>query len=227
MISEALRKRINALRQRTTARGCTEAEAMEAAAKMAELMREYGLSDDELDMTQEAARLHASERSPRATLWAAIARCTNTAAMLSSSLDGRVIIFIGKEPGPEIAAYLHDVCETAITHEVKKFKKSEFYRRRRSTATRKQASAEFTSGLVFSLTMRLLDLFKPRISAREIQQAEAERDRRYPETRSVKTPAYKPRFDHARYAGALAGDNVNIAHGVRGREPQKLIGGAK
>ncbi|KEY05824.1 DUF7168 domain-containing protein [Brucella inopinata] len=227
MISESIRRRINALRERTTARGFTEAEAMEAAAKVAELMREHGLHDSDLAMTQEAAALNGAVRSARASLWPVIARCTNTAALISSSLDGRVMIYVGKEPGPEIAAYLHDVCDTAINNEVKRFKKGDFYRRRRSTATRKQAVVDFTTGLVASLSGQLFQMFKPSISAIECRKAQEERNRRYPDSRSVKTTSHKTRFDHARYAGVAAGENVNISHGVRGREPQRLIGGAK
>ena len=227
MISETIRKRVNALRQRTTARGFTEAEAMEAAAKVAELMREHGLHDNDLEMTQDAADLSGSLRSARSSLWPVIAHCTNTAALMSSSLDGRVMIYVGKEPGPEIAVYLHDVCETAINHEIKRFKKGEFYSRRRSTVTRKQAVTDFTIGLVASLKGQIYNLFKPNMSAIALREAEFERERRYPDTRTVKTPAQKTRFDHARYAGAMAGENVNISRGVNGREQQKLIGGGR
>ncbi|MCM0751172.1 hypothetical protein DEA98_06810 [Brucella pseudogrignonensis] len=227
MISENIRRRINALRERTTARGFTEAEAMEAAAKVAELMREHGLHDSDLEMTQEAAAMNGSARSIRSKLWSTIARCTNTAALLSSSLDGRVVIYIGKEPGPEIAAYLHDVCDTAISNEIKRFKKGDFYRRRRSTTTRKQAVADFSAGLTVSLNRQLLLMFKSGMCATEQRYAEIERERRFPDTRTVKPTTYKSRFDHALYAGAAAADNVNISHGVRGRESQRLIGGAK
>lgn len=225
MSNEAIRKRIKALRERTTARGFTEAEAMEAAAKVAELMREHGIHVSDLEMTQEAAAMNGSERSIRAKLWSTIARCTNTAALLSSSLDGRVVIYIGKEPGPEIAAYLHDVCDTAISDEVKRFRKGDFYRRR-STATRKQAVADFNAGLIVSLNRQLLLMFEASMSASEQRLAEIERERRFPDTRTVKPTTYKSRFNHALYAGAAAGKNVNISRGVSGREPQRLIGGA-
>ena len=227
MIDDSIRKLINALRQRTTARGFTEAEAMGAAAKVAELMRQHGLQEGDLEMTQDTAALNGSARSARASLWPVIARCTNTAALMSNSLDGRVMIYIGKEPGPEIAVYLHDVCETAINHEVKRFKRGEFYLRRRSTATRKQAVLDFTIGLVASLSGQLFQMFKPSISAIECRIAQDERDRRYQDSRTVKTPSHKTRFDHARYAGVAAGDNVNISRGVQGQGAQKQIGGTK
>lgn len=227
MSNEAIRKRIKALRERTTARGFTEAEAMEAAAKVADLMREHGIHAADLEMTQEAAAMNGSARSIRAKLWSTIAQCTNTAALLSSSLDGRVVIYIGKEPGPEIATYLHDVCDTAISNEIKRFKKGDFYRRRRSTATRKQAVADFSAGLIVSLNRQLLLMFKPSMCATEQRYAEIERERRFPDTRTVKPTTYKSRFDHALYAGAAAGKNVNISRGVYGSEPQKLIGGAQ
>ncbi|SCM75420.1 conserved hypothetical protein [uncultured Pleomorphomonas sp.] len=46
---EKLKAKIRALREMTSTRGCTEDEAMAAAAKAAELMREYGVSDVELE----------------------------------------------------------------------------------------------------------------------------------------------------------------------------------
>ncbi|WP_273794717.1 DUF2786 domain-containing protein [Brucella intermedia] len=226
MSNEAIRNRIKTLRERTTARGFTEAEAMEAASKVAELMREHGIHAADLEMTQEAVAMVGSARSFRTKLWATIARCTNTSPLLSSSLDGRVVIYIGKEPGPEIAVYLHDVCDTAIINETKRFKKGDFYRRRRSTATRKQAVADFTAGLIVSLNRQLMSLFTSSMCDVEQRRAEAERGRRFPDTSTVKPTTYKSRFDNALCEGAAAGKKVTISHGVRGREPQKLIGGA-
>lgn len=226
MSRETIRKRINALKTRTTARGCTEAEAMEAAAKVAELMREHGLSDDELEMTQEAAGVKTSTRSARALLWPTIANCTNSAAMITSAEKGYQVIFVGREPWPEIAVYLMEICNNAIDHEISKFKKDEFYRRRRSVATKRQAVADFTSGLVLRLRHRLHSLFADNQSDNATQKAKEERDRRFPNTSSITLKSHKARYDDATGAGWRAGANVKLSHGVNGSQPLKMIGGA-
>lgn len=225
MNSETIRKRINALRSRTTARGCTEAEAMEAASKVAELMRDHGLSEDELEMTQDAAAVKTSTRSARALLWPTIANCTNSSAIVSSNMKGHEIIFVGREPGPEIAVYLMDVCNNAIDHEIGKFKKDDFYRRRRSVATKRQAVADFTSGLVHRLRIRLRTLFMESMSDVALITSQNERDRRFPQSSSITIKNHKPRFGDAQDAGWRAGANVKLSHGVNGSQPTKLIGG--
>lgn len=226
MNRETIRKRINALRDRTTARGYTEAEAMEAAAKVAELMREYGLSDNDLEMTQEAAGVKTSTRSARALLWPTIANCTNSAAIITSVGKDHKVIFVGCEPWPEIGVYLMDVCNNAIDHEVSKFKKDDFYKRRRSVATKRQAVADFTSGLVRRLRVRLHSLFTETMSDDAALKSQIERNRRFPDTSSITLKSHKIRYDDAAGAGWRAGANVKLSHGVNGSQSTKMIGGA-
>ncbi|MBX8802518.1 DUF2786 domain-containing protein [Ochrobactrum sp. MR28] len=226
MNRETIRKRINALKERTTARGCTEAEAMEAAAKVAELMREHGLSHEELEMTQEAAGVKTSTRSARALLWPTIANCTNSAAIITTAGKDHKVIFVGCEPWPEIAVYLMDVCNNAIDHEVSKFKKDDFYKRCRSVATRRQAVADFTSGLVRRLRVRLQQIFTETMSDDATLKSQSERNRRFPDTSSITLKSHKTRYDDAAGAGWRAGANVKLSHGVNGSQSTKLIGGA-
>lgn len=226
MNSETIRKRINALKERTIARGCTEAEAMEAAAKVAELMREYGLSDDALEMTQEAAGVKTSTRSARAMLWPTIANCTNTAAIIMSDGKDYKVIFVGCEPWPEIAVYLMDVCNNAIDHEVSKFKNDDFYKLRRSVATKRQAVADFTSGLVRRLRVRLSLLFTETMSDDAALKSQNERNRRFPDASPITLKSHKTRYDDAAGAGWRAGANVRLSHGVNGTQSTKMISGA-
>lgn len=228
MDRETLRKRIAALSQRTTARGCTEAEAMEAAAKAAALLSEHNMSEDELDMAEEAAGVKTASNAPGAMLWPVIATCTNTAALSSRRDGGRIIIFIGREPGPVIAVYLLDVCENAVRSELSKFRKGEFYRRRRSDKTKRHASRDFTAGLSIRLRDRLLELFIDTCSENEMAKAKAERDRRFPHSVASKSYQHKPKFSEATTAGWRAGATVNLAHGVEGHsQPQLLITGGR
>ncbi|MCZ7469030.1 DUF2786 domain-containing protein [Agrobacterium sp. O3.4] len=227
MTTDAIKRRIKALRERTTARGCTEAEAMEAAAKAAQLMRDHGLNASDLVMTEASIGTRTPVASPKALLWNTIATCANCRALVSERrmATGRDITFFGREPGPQIAAYLFEVCENAIKHELSKFRAGDFYQRRRSAKTKRKAVDDFTLGLVQRLAVRLRALFAQSKSGAALLEAEAYLDRRHPHTGTVKQKAHKPRFDEAEHAGWQAGERVNLSHGVDGASSApRLIG---
>lgn len=227
MNRETLAKRISALRQMTVERGCTEAEALSAVAKAAELMREYGLSENDITVDEQAVKSRTKGQSARDPLWDMLGYCTNTAAII---LDGRGECrraFVGIDPGPAIATYLYVVLDRAVDREIALFKASQFYRRRRTVATRRQAAADFTSGLVVRLRRRLRDLLADTVSADALKMAIAARDERYPDTTSIATRETKTRFSEAIAAGWLSGNNINLSHGVDGAaQAPKMIGGA-
>ncbi len=77
MVEKSLLKRIDALRQKTTGRGCTEAEAIAAAEKAAELMRDYGLTEADLSIEQQSVRRKSEGHSVRDDLWRRLADFTN------------------------------------------------------------------------------------------------------------------------------------------------------
>ncbi|MBB4954376.1 hypothetical protein H4S14_004141 [Agrobacterium vitis] len=226
MNRDALKKRIAALRDKTTARGCTEAEALAAAEKAAALMQEYGLTDGDIVMDEQSVRSKTKGYSPRELLWNILGICTNTAIMLMTGVDTRRI-FIGLEPGPSVAAYLYVVLDRAIDREIATFKAGPFYRRRRNISTRRQAVSDFTAGLVDRLAQRIFEMFSPTRSSEAWQNALKARDQRYPDAETINARARKDiRFDTANASGRLAGDNVSLAHGVNGGSEIKLIGGA-
>ncbi|MDL2401279.1 DUF7168 domain-containing protein [Rhizobium mayense] len=226
MDRDDLKRRINSLRRMTTGSGCTEQEALAAAAKAAELMASHGLSADELEMTSSTISTDKGSSSPESRLWGAIASCTNTSVLWTMGPEGKALIFIGRDPWPEIAGYLVDVCSNAVKFEQKKFRAGEFYKRRRATATRRQALRDFTYGLIVRIVERLRELFAATISDAAQAAARAERDRQFASSKVVKSAKYKPRFDQAISAGWRAGGDVHLSHGVGTRSARKLIGGA-
>lgn len=228
MNREALAKRIAALRQMTTERGCTEAEALAAAAKAAELMQEYGLSEQDIEFCEEAVTSKTKGHNPAAELWPVIAHCTNTASIIVSYCvpPKTEVTFVGREPGPQIAAYLLVVLNRAIAHEVKKFKASTFYRRRRTLSTKRQAVADFTVGLVWRLRERLLELFASSVSDEVREAAHNALAERYPAANSVERKKHQTRYSDATWSGWDAGNNVNLSHGVGGSDKPLAIGGA-
>lgn len=221
--SHAIRKKIAALLKLTTAAGCTEGEALAAAAKAAELMREHGMSEISVQMAQSDARIREGARSVRATLWTAVARCTNTACIHLKDGDP-VVRFFGRDPGPEIAGYLAVVLNRAIDREIRLFKSSETYCQRRTLKTKRKAVRDFTSALVSRLSLRLLELFMSQISRAAAVDARTMLDSAFPVRRSHPVKATKTRFDAAAGAGWRAGSNVELSHGVKGGAAARQIG---
>lgn len=227
MISESLKRRIAALRDKTTARGCTEAEALAAAEKAAALMRDHGLTEADIVIDEQATKTRTKGSSPRDVLWRALAACTNTATIIVEGEDNRRV-FIGREPGPEIACYLYVVLDRAIEREIAAFKAGTFYRRRRNVSTKRQAVHDFTVGLVFRLRDRLQALFADAISIEAGEAALSARNERYPLSTSVRSAKTASKFDGAVMSGWMAGQNVSLSRGVsQGGQPALLLGGAE
>ena len=211
-----MKEKIAALRAKTRSAGCTEAEAMAAAELAAKLMADHGLSDAEMEMTEASAREETSRATWRTTLASVIAYCTNTASisLIDRNVGGGEILFVGRDPGPEIAVYLRDVCFRAVARELKAFKSGAFYRRRRTIATRRQAAADFVEMLVVRLSARLHDLFGPTIDDAAIQSARNALQARFKGSVTHRPPERKTRFSEAAGAGWRAGGTVPLNRGV-------------
>lgn len=208
---EKLKAKIRALREMTSARGCTEDEAMAAAAKAAELMREYGVSDLELETESATAATKTRGTGVRDQLVGTIQHVTNTSAIYRHG----DIEFFGVAPGPEIAAYIWTVCNRAIDRGIRTFKDGRLYKARRSDRTRREAVADYTEGMVRRLARRIRDVFGDSHSAELTTKAEQALAIASPRTRSVSPGRAKGSFDSARAAGWLAAGDVTLGHGVQ------------
>lgn len=227
MDRETLRRRIAALLAKTVANGCTEDEAVAAAGVAARLMREHGISTNELQMVLQWVSTRTRGRSPRDALWKRIADCTNTATLIDAldAGDGVRRVFVGREPGPDIAGYLYVVCDRAIDRAIRGFKQTPAYKRRRTRESRRQAVYEFTVGMVGRMILTLKELFAATASASEREIATQEMLDRYPDLRPIKMPIRPVRNGAALSAGYAAGADVNLSHGVNGGAAPALIGG--
>lgn len=226
--AEKLRNRILRLRQYTTGRGCSEAEAMAFAAKAAELMREHGISEEDLVVDQRSVRRKTNGHSLRDALWRKLAHFTNTASLLNEEKGRPVRTFLGHEPGPEVATYLYIVLDRAIDRAVADFKAGTYYKRRRTLVTKRKAVAEFTLVMCARLSARLRELFAESISPAARTAALAVRDQRYPANQVVTTRRQKPgKVTAASIDGFLAGNAVALSHGVKKADAPCQIGGAK
>ena len=209
-----IRDRIRQLQERKTSRGFSEAEALQAAEKAAELMKDFGLTEDDLVIDRRESPTRAGGESVRGKLWSAIAMATNSPATFNRSGGERSIIWIGREPGPEIAVYLHAMLDRALNREVTDFRKGKFYRARRSSKTKSQAVLEFTDALVDRLSHRLLKLFAGTRSQEAMEAAKRARDAAFPGARPVKPKKIAERFGEARDQGWAAGGRVGINRGI-------------
>lgn len=226
-MSDRVKARIAALMKMTRASGCTEAEALAAAEKAAALMREYGLSEADITIGQASVGHRSKGRGARDDLWSVVAHCTNTVCTFvhAPGERGAEVVFLGRDPGPEIAVYLVAVLNRAIDQGVADFRAGTFYRRRRTTSTRRAAVQDFTTGMVLRLSRRLIEIFADTIDMAAKVEAIVARDHRFADATDIAAPSRETRFDDALWSGWDAANRVNLAHGVGGVDaPHKRIG---
>lgn len=223
---EAAIERIRKLLKMTRANGCTEAEAMAAAGKAAALMAELQIELGDLEFDAGRARVRTGVHSVRSSLWATIARATNTQLIL---VDDE-IEYVGRAPWPEVARYLHQLTDRAIDRELKLFQAGKWYKRRSSLRAKRAATFDFTQAMVHRLAQKLRELFAATRSDEARDAAGQELARRYPNTVSIERRRARPKLGYYSEAGArgfAAGEGVEISHGVSGAQtPLQLRGGA-
>lgn len=223
---EKILAKIRALTAKTVGAGCTEAEALAAAEKAAELMREHAVSELLLEMGKSSIGVKFNIRSTKSKLCAAVARVTNCSVLHLTQGREKTVYYIGYAPGPEIACYLHDVVQRAVQTSAKEFRAGSFYRARRSEKTRRKAVEDFTDGMVNGLCYRLLSLFRDTMSTARLADADRAAAEMFPNTRLVKRKEAKTRFCEASSAGDRAADRVNLARGVGRDQVAGLLGKA-
>jgi hypothetical protein len=223
MSKESIKRKIAALRAKTVTSGCTEAEAIAAAAMAARLMQEHGVSEVEIEFM--TARARAPKSMPRWQRWLADAICkaTNTHA-ISCLGDIREIEFAGKEHAVEIALYLRDVLTRAVNAEIRTLREATPYRRLRKASAKSEMVNSFAAGMVSRLSRKLIDLFASTINADERAVAKQMLAEKYQDARAI--PARKVTLTNgsAYFAGQRVGDAVQLSHGVSTRGGPLMIG---
>jgi hypothetical protein len=117
---EKIAAKVRALRAKTVENGCTEAEAMAAAEKVAQLLAEYGLTVDEAEMRATPFARHderhydaVGERLSR--IADAIADLTGATWFRSpGGVHPIEISFFGFEHEVDVARYLLEICARAM-----------------------------------------------------------------------------------------------------------------
>lgn len=158
---DRLKLRIQALRAKTIANGCTEDEALSAAAKVAELLdrHDLSLSDVELRASPCERRVfetHRKKRIPLDDCIGAIAHfCDCRVWREKNAADENIYVFFGLGADVEVAHYLAELVDGAVRAELGRFKTSVDYSRFRHQE-RHLANASFALGMVASIAQRLL-----------------------------------------------------------------------
>jgi hypothetical protein len=173
---ERLLKQLQGLRELTTARGCTEAEALSAAEKCQELMDKYGFTASEIrcarvDICEEESvsigkdRMHEVSRLARV-----ISEYTDTKGVFNCKWkpdEGvcRVTEYFGFPADVQVAIYLTNVFREALDREWASYWK--IARKQNPTVHGRTARLSFMKGMVHSIRARLKEKIKERESARQ------------------------------------------------------------
>lgn len=158
---DRLRARIQGLRAKTTDNGCTEAEALLAAAKVAELLDRHDLSLSDIDIRhapceRRVFETHRKKRIPLDHCIGAIADFCDCRVWREKSQAGTArFVFFGLGSDVEVALYLAELVDTAVRFELGRYKTTAEYRQYRHR-DRHLANASFALGMVASIADKLV-----------------------------------------------------------------------
>jgi hypothetical protein len=157
---DKLKTRIQGLRAKTTENGCTEGEALSAAAKVAELLDRYDLSLTDVEIRDAPCerRVYETRRNKRIPLddcIGAIANFCDCRVWREKTPAGDArYVFFGLRSDVEVAHYLTELIDTAVRSELGRYKTTADYQRFRHQ-DRHMANASFTLGMVASIADKL------------------------------------------------------------------------
>ncbi|TAJ40963.1 MAG: DUF2786 domain-containing protein [Reyranella sp.] len=158
---DKLRTRIQGLRAKTIDNGCTEGEALAAAAKVAELLDRHDLSLSDVEIREapcerRAYETHRKKRIPLDDCIGAIAAFCDCRVWREKNPAGEGrYVFFGLRSDIEVAHYLTEVIDTAVRSELGRYKTSPDYQRFRHQE-RHLANASFALGMVASIADKLM-----------------------------------------------------------------------
>ncbi len=158
--TDALLARIQALRAKTTDRGCTEQEAMAAAAKVAELLDRHGLTLTELDIKAQPCQqvtldTGRSRIGPFDECAPAVAAFFDCRFWFGKDAEGRLRhVFFGLPVDVEAAVYLIGLIAHVFETEANRFRAGPEYMRGRG-GRRRALHTSFVFGLSQGIQTKL------------------------------------------------------------------------
>lgn len=227
---DRLKARIQGLRAKTTDNGCTEAEALSAAAKVAELLDRYDLSLTDVEIRDAACErleyeTRHKKRIPLEDCIGAVANFCDCRVWREKAPTGHPrYVFFGLRSDIEAAHYLTELIDLAVRSELGRYKTGREYQQFRHQ-DRHVANASFTLGMVISIAEKLTAMKAGRDQANNnagrhlvvLKSAvvEAELDRLDLKLETVRRPTRMVSPD-AFDAGGVAGASLAITLGERG-----------
>jgi hypothetical protein len=157
---DKLKTRIQALRAKTIDNGCTEDEALSAAAKVAELLDRYDLSLTDVEIREASCErreyeTYRKKRIPLDDCIGAVANfCDCRVWREKNQAREATYVFFGLRSDIEVAHYLTELIDNAVRSELGRYKTSAGYRRFRHQ-DRYLANSSFTLGMVASIADKL------------------------------------------------------------------------
>lgn len=159
-VLDKVRSRIQALRAKTVENGCTQDEALAAAAKVAELLDRHALELSDIEWNAAVCEtrpygLHRKKRIPLADCIGAIAHFCDCKVWREKEASGEArFVFFGLPADAEAALSLAGMVEEAVRTELGRYKTSPAYGRLRHQ-DRHLANGSFALGMVSSIAARL------------------------------------------------------------------------
>ncbi|MGE4529571.1 MAG: DUF2786 domain-containing protein [Rhodospirillaceae bacterium] len=223
-----LRETLAALRARTTERGCTEAEALAAAAKAAELLSKHGL--DEAALEFEEYRVEIGRRTVVDELWGQAAIFCHCKLWYSRWGGRWTVVYFGRWNDVAVAEYLHALLERHVKAATREWQKGPEYRRRRTTKTKREATKAFQQGLVAALKTKLWEQQwrrTPKVEGTNhqalvlsplaaVEEALKRKGVQFSSKPLAPVKGAGKKFDNEQWSGAAAARNIDINAAVNG-----------
>ena len=225
---EKIAARIRALLAKTVENGCTEDEAVAAAAKAAEMLERYNLSIDEVQMRETPLKRHAETFTDMVgdRLWrvaAAISHLTGARYWCSPAGVRPVRIdFLGFHHEVEVAQYLLDICGRAMRQKERELDAAWGLLR---PAAKRRKVIPYLDGMASRLAQRIRAL-KPTATGKGLivvrdQIIAQEMDRLGIKTKDRQTRKDRD-FEDTYLGGVRAADQVALNRGVEARRRDTL-----
>ncbi len=158
---DKLKSRIQALRAKTIDNGCTEDEALSAAAKVAEMLDRYDLSLTDIDIREAPCErreyeTYRKKRIPLDDCIGAVAVFCDCRVWREKNQAGQSrYVFFGLRSDIEVAHYLAELIDASVRSELGRYKTTAGYARFRHN-DRHLANASFALGMVASIAEKLV-----------------------------------------------------------------------
>jgi hypothetical protein len=231
---EKIANKIKELMKKTTANGCSEAEALSAAEMVGKLMNEYDLSMTEIEFKNEeflTMTIETDSRvaSPIHNVVTAIGVYTDCKVWFSRG-SKIVYSFFGTKRDTEIAHFLYNLLLGAIKRETENYKKTDSYKK--STLNGRTKTSSFANGMGIRLASRLQEMKRDQkvensnsTALVKVDKMSIVLDQFSKLNMRLKTSVSKTKagsYDAYR-AGQAAGDRVNINAGLSGSNTNKTL----